>query len=967
MKDRGTPLVGREQESNRLRELLPNENGRAVTAVVIGEAGVGKSRLVEALAETARQRGFCVARGAAYEGAESLPYGLFADTFSQWAREQPTLLNHAHSDLIRPLSRLVPAFAAVADLPPLKGLSGPDERFRLFESAVQLLHAVAAEAPVLLVLEDVQWADRESWSMLLHCVRSTRSLALFIVITIRSDEVDGEPSELGALARENELHRIAVRPLDPADTTRMLEYLTDRRLPPSLACAIHRETGGNPFYVRQLFNHLVEEGKLLERQDRWPADVHEGLGIPAGLRPLLVRRLARLSEPTLGMLRIGSLFPDGFDLRRLRLLMADHEETILDRIDEGMRAGVVVSRGDGYAFVHALLRRAMYDELNPDRRAILHRRAATRLAELDADPGEIAHQYHASRRIAGADVGRAFALKAAERARANHIHEHEAAFLLIACDLAGEAVPDETLRDLALAQAASLDVEAAEATTHRIFSRCREQQPSWITTFLVTLVRGLRDAGAPIETWQPLVRRGLEACGDRRDLDWARLEVLRQHWRCRSTDCTFETIYDAPDPLAIEIVHRLGDEEDRASGLDLYAPRSVEQTNQVQRWAAEWQNPAAIIRAREVVAHDWIYRHGRLAKGVESAQDLLRDAERLGSLPGRAEALASLALVEASFGHLTRSDEALSDARALATRLGPRHRLHLFLELSVVAWRAYLYGGNWLVIREIGSRGLQVVKDHPVRLGQIVLGFATLAEAFSPADGDYDVRIEALLRSLEGTDCDRQLSDDALGLGVCAVWRREDVKRAARFEALVRAPKHGTTIGAAGECREFILGRLAALQGRPAAARTHFAKARGDLDRAGQFCLRALVDLDDAVVAGNSGDEPSWRVLLQRAREQFVALGMRSWQEHVDRARIAGLRAAPRNYHARGPDDLSPREMEILGMLAAGSRSKAIAADLRLSLPTVNRHIANIYTKIGVSSRAAATAYAVKHSLSRVQ
>src|SRR5581483_9208583 len=158
--------------------------------------------------------------------------------------------------------------------------------------------------------------------------------------------------------------------------------------------------------------------------------------IPAGLRPLLSRRLARLSEPTLGMLRIGSIFPDGFDLRRVLLLMDDGEEPILDRIDEAMSAGVVVSRGDGYVFAHALLRRAIYDELNPDRRAILHRRAATRLAELDADPGEIAHQYHASRRIGGAEAGRAFALKAAERARVNHIHEHEAAFLHIACDLA---------------------------------------------------------------------------------------------------------------------------------------------------------------------------------------------------------------------------------------------------------------------------------------------------------------------------------------------------------------------------------------------------------------------------------------------------------------------------------------------------------------------------------------------------
>ena len=272
MKDSGVPLVGRDQESNRLRELLPNRNGRAVSAVVVGEAGIGKSRLVEELAEAARQRGFCVARGAAYETAESLPYGVFADIFSQWAREQPSLLNHARSDMIRPLSRLVSMFAAVADLPPLKGLSGPDERFRLFESAVHLLHAVTADSPLLLVLEDLHWADRDSWSMLLHCLRSTRSLPLLMVMTFRPDETGGEPLELSALARESELHRIAVRPLEPADTMRMLESLADGRPAAALAAAIHRETGGNPFYVRQLFNHLVEEGKLLGRQDRSPAD-----------------------------------------------------------------------------------------------------------------------------------------------------------------------------------------------------------------------------------------------------------------------------------------------------------------------------------------------------------------------------------------------------------------------------------------------------------------------------------------------------------------------------------------------------------------------------------------------------------------------------------------------------------------------------------------------------------------------
>jgi DNA-binding CsgD family transcriptional regulator len=281
-----------------------------------------------------------------------------------------------------------------------------------------------------------------------------------------------------------------------------------------------------------------------------------------------------------------------------------------------------------------------------------------------------------------------------------------------------------------------------------------------------------------------------------------------------------------------------------------------------------------------------------------------------------------------------------------------------------VALRAYLYGGDWPAIRDTASRALQVVKDHPSPIGQVVLANAALVEAFSPADGDYSDRIDALLRSLERTDLGVYGANAALALGVYAVWQREDVKRAGRFEALVRSlEKHGITLGPAGGARELLLGRLAALQGQAPAARAHFANARSDLDRAGQACFRAMVDLDDAIVAGALGDEPAWRALLQRAREQFDVLGMTSWRECADRSQIAGPRVTPRNLHARGPDDLSPREMEILGKLAAGDRSKIIAADLGLSVATVNRHIANIYTKIGVSSRAAATAYAVKHRL----
>jgi DNA-binding CsgD family transcriptional regulator len=267
-------------------------------------------------------------------------------------------------------------------------------------------------------------------------------------------------------------------------------------------------------------------------------------------------------------------------------------------------------------------------------------------------------------------------------------------------------------------------------------------------------------------------------------------------------------------------------------------------------------------------------------------------------------------------------------------------------------------------MRRTASRTIERLVGNQTPIGLLLLGYSAMAEAFSEDASRYEERIEALAVSLEGASRAAFLARESLNYGVLALHEREDVKRALRFERLVRETlAQGTGGGRFGESFDAALGMLAAVQGQGAKAREHFARARASLDRGSLLALRAVVDLQDARVLGAMGDVEGWRAQLAEARRRFETLGMVLWTERAEGLAAAGPPARSSNPHAGGPDGLSPREMEILAKLAAGGRAKAIASELKLSVATVQRHVANIYTKIGVNSRVAATAYAFKHGI----
>jgi predicted ATPase len=239
---------------------------------------------------------------------------------------------------------------------------------------------------MLLVIDDVQWAAPGTLLLLRHIIRSERQLALLLIVTFRSTELrpDEPLAELLAdLQRDNSVQRIALNGLDE----RAIAVLLRAALGPGLAhraaqlaTAVHAQTGGNPFFVRELVPYLLESAALVDAGEGpagppWPAK----LKIPDELRGVVRHRVARLSQPARRLVTIASVADGSVDASLLESMFSQHDG-LLDAFDEAMSAGLLVDCGrGGFDFAHALVRQAVYDNLSTARRLHLHRRLAEAL------------------------------------------------------------------------------------------------------------------------------------------------------------------------------------------------------------------------------------------------------------------------------------------------------------------------------------------------------------------------------------------------------------------------------------------------------------------------------------------------------------------------------------------------------------------------------------------------------------
>jgi class 3 adenylate cyclase len=419
-------FVGREAEIETLRKGVEDAlSARGRVLLLVGEPGIGKTRTSEELTTYARMRGAQVLWGRCYEGEGAPAYWPWVQIIRSYVNDR---------DPKQLVSEMGPGAADIAEVVSdvrerLPGLPVPPQldpeaaRFRLFDSVTSLLKNASNTEPLVLVVDDLHWADRPSLLLLQFLARELGSSRILLLGTYRDVELGRQhPLEqtLAELARTQLSNRVLLRGLTEADVGRFLE-LTSGKVPPAqLVEAVYRETEGNPFFVHEVVQLLGSDGRLEhpEKIESW------SLEIPQGVRQVVGRRLSALSEECNELLAIASVMGREFDFSILAKTAEPPEDRVLELIEEAEDAriiGGIPERSGTYRFSHALIRETLYEEIRTTRRLRLHRRIAESIeelhsAEIESRLDELAYHFCEAASVGDVEKAVGYAERAAERA-----------------------------------------------------------------------------------------------------------------------------------------------------------------------------------------------------------------------------------------------------------------------------------------------------------------------------------------------------------------------------------------------------------------------------------------------------------------------------------------------------------------------------------------------------------------------
>ena len=386
--------------------------GREVL-LISGEAGLGKTTLAAEAARTAFDNGACVLFGHCEEDLAT-PYQLFGEALGHYVTHarQDQLVVHIETHGSE-LSRLVPALASrIPDLPPSKATDTETERFLLFAAIVDLLARVSEHQPLVLVLDDLQWADKGSLLLLRHLTAADQAMRVLVLGTYRDSELSHShplTDTLAALRRHSGVSRIELAGLNDNDVVAYLEAAAGQTLDDAgvgLAHAVYRETDGNPYFVSEVLRHLAETRTIYQdATGRWTSEITlEQVALPDSVREVIGARVGRLGKNAERVLSVAAVIGRDFDLELLARATKTTEDDLLDILEAASAVALVREPDDAsgrYNFAHALIQHTLSEDLGPNRRARVHRQVAEALEDLCGDHpgariGELARHWTAA-------------------------------------------------------------------------------------------------------------------------------------------------------------------------------------------------------------------------------------------------------------------------------------------------------------------------------------------------------------------------------------------------------------------------------------------------------------------------------------------------------------------------------------------------------------------------------------------
>ena len=452
----GGVFVGRQREMGELKACLEDAlSGRGRLVTLVGEPGIGKTRTAPEMATYAGLRGAQVLWGRCYEEQGVPPYWPWVQAIRSYVRERdPEQLRSEMGAGAADIAEVVSDVRErLPNLQPPPQLEPEQARFRLFDSIAAFLKTASQRQPLVLVLDDLHWADQPSLMLLQFVARELGGARLLLIGTYRDVELSRQhplAEALGELTRERLFQRVLLRGLSQEDVGRFIEMTSGNSAPQGLVEAVHSQTEGNPLFVTEVVRLLVQEGELnaemVRGTDSWT------IRIPEGVREVIGRRLNRLSQRCNETLTIASVIGREFTLAQLSPLVEEvTEDRLFEILEEALAARVIeelpqtVGR---YQFTHALIQETLTAELSLTRRVRLHGRIAEALEDLygadaEAHAAELAHHFVEAEAVLGSEKLVLYSRLAGERALAAYAHEEASVLFQRALD-AKERQPPST-------------------------------------------------------------------------------------------------------------------------------------------------------------------------------------------------------------------------------------------------------------------------------------------------------------------------------------------------------------------------------------------------------------------------------------------------------------------------------------------------------------------------------------------
>ncbi len=953
------PLVGRAEDLGSFDHALDElDRGGSGAIELVGEPGIGKTRLLRELSARAELRRQLVLSGSASELERDLPFSVFVDALDEYLRSlELGRFGVLDDDVQAELTHVFPSLSALATA---GDVALQHERYRTHRALRALLEHLAETRPLVLVLDDLHWADSASVELLGALLRRPPSAAVLIAVALRPRQL---PERLvAALERAHRaaaLTRIELGPLNPIEAREFLGETVDV----ADATDLYEQSGGNPFYLEQLARTLDRAAGAAASEISLT-----GIGVPSAVAASLSEELALLSNGGRLMLQGAAVAGDPFEPELAAAAAATSEAAAMDAVDELLQLDLVRNTDvpRRFRFRHPLVRRAVYEATPGGWRLGAHERCAKALAERGATAWARAH--HVERSAREGDVGAVAVLREAGEAAVRLAPASAARWFADALRLLPQTAPAQERVELLIARAGALSAAGDLADSHAVLLEGLAIVPDESIALRTLLTTACARVEHRLGHYEQAHARLVSELGDLPEpvspqavdlmIELALNEFYRSKyqsmhdWAERAVS-TAEVLGDPPltaaalampalaDAMsgagervqshradAAALVDSLSDEElsrrlDAAAWLaaaelylDLYAEADAHAGRALTLARASGHGELFLV-LYQILARAW-YVRGKLAEATE----LLDGAIEASRLSGNTQALAgnlfNRSVVAVAVGDLDIAVATAQESVDLARDLD---------EGFVAAWAAVRLAGALL---ETGQ---------PAQAVELLVGSAG-GEELTRIPGGW------------GAHCLELLTRCWLALG-----KRDEAERAAaRAEAraaVVQLPLAAAWAGRAAAA-------VALRAGNSARAAERALASAAAADEVGAPIEAALSRTLAGRALAQAGQHERAVAELRRAAAELGACGALRYRNEAERElRKLGhhihRRTPPGKADANGIESLTARELQVARLVVDGKTNPRIAAELFLSQKTVESHLRNIFRKIDVSSRVALT------------